>query len=119
MAEKLLDGSDVVSAFEEVRREGMTQSMAGGWFGDSRFAHGLTDGPLENGLVKMVALAISGFSVHVGSGSREHPLPIPLCGRSRVLRAEGIREFHVAGALLEVSPVLHLDPAEMRGEGSY
>jgi len=54
MTEQLLNGADVVTTFEQMRRETVAQRMATRAFDEPRFAHGLLHGALNRGLAEVV-----------------------------------------------------------------
>jgi hypothetical protein len=54
MAQQFLDGTDIVSAFKQVRSEAMPKSMAAGGFLDARASDRRFDGVLEVFLSHMV-----------------------------------------------------------------
>ena len=57
VTEQLLDGADVVAAFEQVGREAVAQGVrADAWGG--RHARGAAGRPLQDGLVEVVAAAL-------------------------------------------------------------
>jgi hypothetical protein len=53
---QLLDRADVAGRFEQMRREGMAQAVAGGGLGDSGSEHRLGEGPLDRALVEMASI---------------------------------------------------------------
>jgi hypothetical protein len=81
--------------------------------GDARPPDGVLHRALEDGFVKMVAPALAGDRLDVGSGRREDPLPAPLAAGVRVLAGEGIRELHPPGAARHVVLVLEPHGVEM------
>ena len=85
MAEELLDGADVGSAFEEMGGEGVPEGVAGGGFGDAGDADGLLDCSLENRLMKMMAAGVAGVPIDVETRCGEDPLPGPFGGSTWVL----------------------------------
>jgi hypothetical protein len=102
MAEELLDGADVVTAFEEVRGKGVTQGVAADALGETCCPRGLSDCLLHDGFVEVVATPLTGRLVEVRTGNGEAPLPRPLALRVRILVAKSLWELDVA------SPVAHI-----------
>jgi hypothetical protein len=56
VAEELLDGADVVAAFEQVGGERVAEGVAGDAFGELRVLGGAADGALDHRLVQVVAV---------------------------------------------------------------
>jgi hypothetical protein len=75
VTEELLQGPDVGAVLEQVHGEGVSQGVTARPLGDSRDEHGLTDGLLDYGFVKVMAPLLAGLAVHAVTGSRKHPLP--------------------------------------------
>jgi hypothetical protein len=73
MAEELLDGADVVTAFEEVRGEGVTEGVAADTLGETCRSRGLPDCLLHHRFVEVVATPLTGRLVEVGTGGGEAP----------------------------------------------
>ena len=59
MTEKLLDRADVVATFQQVRREGVVKSVAGGALRNVGAAHGLPHRALKHGFVQVVATELA------------------------------------------------------------
>jgi len=51
VAQKLLDGPDVVAGFEQVRGEAVAEAMAAGGLADSSLSHSGVEGSLQHRLV--------------------------------------------------------------------
>ena len=90
MAEELLNRPDVISGFEQVGGERVSESMTRCWLGNPRRSYGIFHRFLENGFVKMVAAALASLAVAVESGCWENPLPGPVTSSARVLPSEGL-----------------------------
>lgn len=56
MSKEFLDGTDIVSLFEEVSCERVAEGMAASVLGDAGLADGDGDGALEGAFVGMVAV---------------------------------------------------------------
>lgn len=65
VAEKLLNGANVVSVFHEMCRERMPKGVAARGFGDSRLEAGVSEGPLQHGLVKVMTPDCACLSIGV------------------------------------------------------
>ena len=81
-----------------------------------RAADGLSHRPLQHGLVQVVPAALAGDAIHVETGRGKHPLPRPLLPRVRVLARQRPRQFHPAGAALQIALVLSLDSFKVPGQ---
>jgi len=99
VAQKFLDGSNVVAALEQVRSEGMAECMTAHVFDDSGFADRFFHGPLKDGLVNMVTSFLANLCVFPTVLLWKHPLPSPVRGRIRVFAVEGIGHLGAAPAL--------------------
>ena len=117
--EELLDRPDVVSGFEQVSGEGVSEGMALRRFGDPRGAHRALHGPLENRLVEMVSATLTCLRVPIEARGREDPLPGPVTSRAGVLPAESVGQLDVSGLFFNVLPVLEADSLDVSGEGCF
>ena len=77
-AHQLLDGSDVLAAFEQVSGKAMAQGVWRGRLMDPSCQHGLTHGLLDQAGIQMVSALLFGFGVAPALVLGEHPLPPPL-----------------------------------------
>ena len=59
VAEKFLHGSNIVAAFEQMRREGMPQRMTRGRFREGGRADSILDCRLQNALRHVMALHVT------------------------------------------------------------
>ena len=80
MPKQLLDRSNVLASFKQMRGKRMTKAVRSRGFGNARFKNGSTDRTLDTGFVKVMTAVLLGFSVKVGTGGWEDPLPTPLLG---------------------------------------
>ena len=92
MAQKILDGPDVDSAFEEVGGEGMPQAMAGGSLGDSGLGHRGLELAAHGIGVEMMASDASCPGVGAELRGGKDILPDPLPGGGGKLAQEGFRQ---------------------------
>ena len=56
MSEEFLDGTDIVSLFEEVGSERVAEGMAAAVLGDAGLADGIRDGTLEGAIIGMMSV---------------------------------------------------------------
>jgi hypothetical protein len=113
MPEQLLDGSDVVPAFEQVRRKAMSKRMARRRTGDAGGSGSVLDRPLENGFVKMMPPPLASHLVHVEPCRGKRPLPPPFTGSVGVLRSQRARQRDAPPSGGHVRLVLRLHAREM------
>lgn len=77
VAEQLLDGSDVVAGFEQMRSERVAECVTRCPFGEARRLHGYTEAALNHAFVQMVPSLLAGDGVAIASRCRKDPLPGP------------------------------------------
>jgi len=120
VAEQLLDGADVVAVFEEVSGEGVAKGVRCRGLGDSGGPCGRGNGPLDGGLVQVVATRLAGLDVVVRSGDGEQPLPGPFAWCGGVLPAESVGQLDgaVGSTAGAVSIVLGTSADEVLLQGS-
>src|SRR5262245_39297900 len=51
VSEQFLDRANVVTVFEEMRREGVPEGVTRGWLGQARLEDGFLDRPLDHGFM--------------------------------------------------------------------
>ena len=71
MAEQLLDGTDVVPVFEQVRRERVTERMAAHLLSNSRTKACDLHGALKDRFVEMMTPALSSESIEIKACRRK------------------------------------------------
>ena len=84
---------------------------------DARFTNGVFHGPLDDGLVDMVAALVSGTGILPTVLLGESPLPSPFTTRIRVLSIQGGWHLYPSEPLCEVLFVHSLDLPQMFFEG--
>lgn len=112
VAEKFLDGPDVVPFFEEMGSERMPERVAGDPLGESGNFGGLLDGPLENRFVEVVTIQSTGECILVLPCRGKYPLPAPLLLGSWIFPIQFIRKSNVTTAPRQILFVLRLDLIE-------
>jgi len=80
MTEQFLDGPDVVPIFEQMRRERMSQRVAGNLFGDAGTNGRISNGFLKDGFEEVVPIAVARNVFLVRTVRWEYPLPAPFPG---------------------------------------
>ena len=113
VAEKFLDGPDVVPFFEEMGSERMPERVAGDSLDESGKGGGLFHGSLENRFVEVVTIQASGTGVLELPCCGKYPLPAPLLLGSWKFPIQSIREFNVTSAPRQILFVLSLDLIEV------
>ena len=116
VTEELLNGADVMVVLEQVGGEGVPKRVTRRALRNARATCCLPHRPLQHGLVQVVPAALAGDAIHVEPGRRKHPLPHPLPPRVRVLARQRPRQFHSAGAALQIALVLSLDSLQVPGQ---
>ena len=105
MSEEFLNGADVVAAFEEVRGKRVAKRVTAGWLGKANGKGSVPHGPLQRGLMKVVAVADASLPIDVASRCREEPLPWPLTAGVRELAIEGVGKANIAADMLGLARV--------------
>ena len=100
MAQKLLHGSDVGAVFEQMRGEGVSESMAGDPLGNAGADARLLHRALEARRMYVMAHPPSRAGIMRQVRSRKDPLPAPLAPRPRVLPLQCPRQRHAERARL-------------------
>jgi hypothetical protein len=118
VAQKLLNGPDVVPALEQVSGEGVPEGVAMDGLGDASLEGGRPDGPLYGCLVEVMAAPLSGLRVVVATRSGEDPLPGPVAPGVGVLEVEGVRGLDPTGPSAEVFLVEVAHPGEVVTQGA-
>lgn len=105
MAEQLLDRPDIVPVFQEVGRERMAETVAGGALFDARPGHGLRNSPLNNGRIDMVATLNPVNGISPATVLRKHPLPKPRTARIGIFLGQRLGNKDLAPAFGEINRV--------------
>src|SRR6266545_3524099 len=116
VAQKLLDGADVVALTDQLSGKGMAQTVGRCRLGDTGAPHCLRHRLLHHGLVQVMSLPDAAASVRVVGGSRENVLPGPLAVGAAVLACQGVRQGGAPEALAQVRQVKLAHPLEMLGK---
>ena len=113
VAEQFLDGADVVSVLEQVRRERVPQCMAAHVLCDPGRAGRLLDPANEIVLVDVMAPDGAGVGIDRALVRRKDELPRPLVRRAGVLRVQRIGQLDVAESPGKIPLVKELRALEM------
>jgi hypothetical protein len=113
MAEKFLDGADIVTGFQQMGGEGMAQGVAADGFLDASLAGGATDLLLQAGFVHVVAAEDAAARIPRQSIRRENVLPLPLERGAGVFPFQGVGKEDGAEAAGKVGVVNAADPFEL------
>jgi len=105
MTKKLLNGSDVVPVLQEVRREGVAESVAGGMLVDPCSPCGSLDRSLNQRLVYVVASLLAGAGIHPALFLGEQELPPPIPRSLRVLPGKSVRKLDPSITIREIAGV--------------
>lgn len=117
MAQKFLDGSDVVAAFEQMRGERMPEGVASRPLRQTCLRDGLPNGLLNERLVNMMPSLFTGLGVRPSVLLWEDPLPTPFGVGVAVLSVESHRQLHAAPALRKVALVDWADVDQVLFQG--
>src|SRR5581483_9749220 len=99
MAEKFLHRTDVIPAFQQVRRERVPQAVRGRPLAQARPPAGLADLPRNRSLMQMMSASPACPRVGRKGMRREHPLPPPIGAGRRHLSLERRRQPDLATTL--------------------
>jgi len=88
MAQKLLDGSNVIATFEQVGGEGMPESVASGPLGQAGLHHRVPHGFLNERFIHVVASLFLCLWIHPAIFLGEYPLPTPFAGGIGILAVQ-------------------------------
>jgi len=91
VAEELLHCSDIVTAFQKLRGEGMTEGVAGRTLGQASLFHRAGNGLLKDGFVNRVAPLLAGLGVCPSVLLGKDPLPAPFGRGVGIFAVEGGR----------------------------
>ena len=114
MPQQFLDRPDVVARLQQMGGKAVPQCVASGRLGQARSPYRLPHRPLQALLVQVVSALLAAAGVNRTARRREHILPAPFLGGVRILSIQGIRQIHLAKALLQIMLVEHLDLLQMR-----
>lgn len=98
VSEKLLNGSDVVAAVEEVRGERVPKRVTRRGFRDSRPDDCLMNVPLDDRRIHVVAPFLTGLGILPTGALGKYPLPTPCFSRVGILDGQRIRKSRLAPA---------------------
>lgn len=91
MAQQLLNGSDVIVGFDQMRGETMPERVGRGLLRDPRLPNGLRDRPRDGGFVGMVASLLTTSRANGEFTRRKNILPLPFAGRVGKFSIERLR----------------------------
>ena len=102
MAEQLLDGADVVAAFEQMGREAVAQRVTTRAFDEPRLARGPLDGALDGTPAEVVPPHHAAARISGACRGREDVLPGPLAIGAAKFARERIGQKDRPEALREI-----------------
>ena len=115
--QKLLDGADVVTVFEEVGGKTVAEGVRGDGLVDMSEASGFFDRLLQSRFVHVVALLAPANGIDGEIGCRKDILPGELASCVRVFAFQSIREIDAPAAQTEIHLVLGFDLPEVEAQG--
>lgn len=113
MTQQLLNCPNVVSALEQMRREGMPKRMTSDSACNRRSLYCLTNGTLDCRIVQMMSHHLAGGGITIETRRRKHPLPAPLAPRRRRFPVKCTRRRHEAATGREFAHMMRLERIEM------
>jgi hypothetical protein len=123
MAEKLLDGADVVAILQQMGGEAVAESVTGDAFGEGGQVRGLVDGALEPGGTKVVTADVTRARIGRQARGGESELPDPIAAGRGEFAVEGVGEEDKPLAGLHIAMVEALNVVQVveqvRGEGVW
>jgi hypothetical protein len=111
-----LDSANVIAILKQVSCEGMSESVATRWLGNSCVPHGLFHRFLQHGFVKMMPPPFSCYLVDVMASGRKHPLPSPLFACVWVLAFKSVGQSDSAQASRKIMLVLSFYQIKVLGK---
>lgn len=93
--------------------------MTGGTLRDAAHAHGGGERALNDSLMQLMAPPNTTFSLGVGPGRREYPLPRPFAMRVRQLAREAVRQRSTMNTCTQILLKLQLHTVEMDAKCRY
>lgn len=112
-----MDGADVVSGFEEVGGEGVSEGVRGDAFVYLAEAGGFFDGFLQSAFVEVMALDGSGSRVTGAFAGGEEVLPNPFSVGIEVFSVKGVGEVYGSETFVEVFLVEGFGLGKLNAQG--
>ena len=116
VSEQLLDRADIVSFFQEVGRERMSERVGASVLQWGDFSYGVFQGALDRAIVDMVAAQFPGNRVSGGFGCAEEVLPGEFFSRVGVFGCEAVWEVDFSVAVADIDFVLDGDMFDMESK---
>ncbi len=111
VAEEFLHGPDVVARFQQMRGEAVPERVAGGMLWDPGLAHRGLHGPLDEGLIDMMAALLAGGRIPPALLLGKDPLPAPRGSRIRILPRQRVGHGHAPVPISQI-PLMDLARAD-------
>jgi hypothetical protein len=112
--QKFLDGTNIVSAFKQVRCEAVSERVTACCFGNVRFLDGEFDGVLQVLLGNVMPPKFARAGVAGEFGSRENVLPRPGAIGVAIFAFQGERQIETTITVCEIALVKRADVREMQ-----
>ena len=94
MPQQFLNGSYIISIFQQLRCEAVSQSVHSNLFMNICFFGSPFDSPLQSRLMDMMPTDKFGSWIDGKCSGREHPLPSPFRSRIRIFSLQGFRQIY-------------------------
>ena len=113
MTQKFLDGTNIVSALQKMRRKGMPEGMTRGSFCYASPEDSVSDRLLNQGFVHVMAALFPCFGIAPPVSLREDPLPAPFGGGVGILAVQGVWHLNAPPSFGQVPTMNRLDLPEV------
>lgn len=113
VAQKLLHGSDVVAALQEVGREAVSKRMAAGWFVQPGGANRKLDRILHVLLPEVMTARFAAPWISRKARGGKDVLPGPGSGRARIFPLQGMREVNCSATQRQILAVQLANASEV------
>ena len=113
MTEQFLNSSDIVAVFQHVRGEAVSEHVRRDVFGAIDLSAGCSNGVLDNGLVRVVAVLHAGGAVREVAGCGEDVLPAPFAICVGIFAGERMRQGSAPQPASEIGVMLFANAGEV------
>ena len=119
VSKQLLDGTDIVATFKQVRGKAVSERVAAGCFRNTRLLDGEFDGVLEVFLRGVVTAGFPALRIDAQFCRWKHVLPRPGAGSIHVLAVERVRQVNSPATSSKILAMQFVDPRKMGLKGTF